>query len=228
MSDERRVLPFYVVADVSGSMAGAPLDAINNSLPDLHDAIRTDLVVADKVRFGMIDFADDGQVQLPLSDLSEVSGMPTLSTRGGTSYAAAFWTTRQVITADVDAMRQQGMKVFRPAIFFFSDGEPTDDKAVWTKALSELQSTDFAYHPNIISFGFGEADSQVLGAVATLKCFMASQSVSPAQALKEFVKALVKSIVKSGHTVDGDKVQVELVKPEGFEEAQVVDVEALW
>jgi uncharacterized protein YegL len=49
------VLPFYVVCDVSFSMTDH-LDALNAALLELHRAVGTDPVVADRTRFCLIGF----------------------------------------------------------------------------------------------------------------------------------------------------------------------------
>lgn len=83
----QQVLPFYLVCDESGSMLGAPVKAINDSLPNLHAEIGSNPVVADKTRFCLIGFGSDAQVLLPLSDLSAVTSIPALHATGGTNYA---------------------------------------------------------------------------------------------------------------------------------------------
>src|SRR3954471_8861126 len=123
-----KLLPFYVATDVSLSMSSkGRIDSANNILPKIVDALAENPILSDKVRIGLIDFSDDARVQLPLCDVLEPSlTLPHLSVRGGTSYAAAFRLLRAEIAANIKQLKADGYRVHRPALFFLSDGEPTD------------------------------------------------------------------------------------------------------
>jgi uncharacterized protein YegL len=191
-----QVLPFYLVCDESGSMSGAPVDAINTSLPQLHAEIGSNPVVADKTRFCLIGFSDQAEVLLPLSDLSTVTSIPALNANGGTDYEAAFIKLRATIDADVAELKRQGHQVFRPAVFFLSDGYPNNNN--WQTAYKALTDEAWRQHPNILAFGFGDADEPTIRQIATAKAFMANDQLGPADALREFAKSLIRSIVNSG------------------------------
>src|SRR5262249_16300712 len=122
-----QVLPFYLVCDESGSMAGQPLDAVNHSLPKIHSEIGSNPVVAGKTKFCLIGVRDTGQVVLALSDLSVVSSIPALQVAGGTNYTSAFDLLYTTIADDVKQLKADGDQVYRPAVFFLSDGQPGDN-----------------------------------------------------------------------------------------------------
>lgn len=191
----KQILPFYLVCDESGSMSGEPIKAMNDALPDLHEEIGANPVVADKTQFCIIGFSDSAQVLLPLSDLSQVSQIPVLQPQGGTSYASAFRELKNRIDTDLPALKKAGNIVYRPAVFFLTDGYPTDGYASEYAALT-AESNPF--RPNIVSFGIGSADATTIAQIATFRAFMADGTMSPAAALKEFASALTKSILKSG------------------------------
>lgn len=191
----QQILPFYLVCDESGSMAGAPVDAINQSLPELHFEIGSNPVVADKTRFCLIGFSDDAEVLLPLSDLSSLTAMPSLKASGGTNYSKAFDKLRQTINDDVNDLKTQNHQVYRPAVFFLSDGFPGDS---WHASYQALTDAAWRPHPNIIAFGFGQADANVIRQIANTKAFISNGTLGPAEALREFAKSLIKSMVNSG------------------------------
>lgn len=190
-----QLLPFYLVCDESGSMAGAPIDAINSSLPDVHAEIGSNPVVADKTRFCLIGFSDKADVLLPLCDLSTLTSMPKLRADGTTNYQAAFETLKQTIDDDVKNLKSQGHTVYRPAVFFLSDGHP--NKNQWQTAFQALTDPNWTSRPNILAFGFGAADENVIRQVATTRAFMANGTMGPADALREFAESLIRSIVNS-------------------------------
>jgi uncharacterized protein YegL len=190
-----QLLPFYLVCDESGSMAGQAIDAINQSLPELHNEIGSNPVVADKTRFCLIGFSDHADVLLPLSDLSTVTAIPKLSAGGGTNYQAAFDTLRNTINTDVKALKAAGNVVYRPAVFFLSDGHPNRNN--WQASHQTLTDANWTSRPNILAFGFGSADENTIRQVATVRAFMANGTIGPADALKEFAQSLIRSIVNS-------------------------------
>lgn len=191
----QQVLPFYLVCDESGSMSGAPVDAINESLPEMHNEIGSNPVVADKTKFCLIGFNHQAQVLLPLSDLSTVTSIPGLQASGGTDYTAVFDLLYTTIAEDVAVLKANGDQVYRPAVFFLSDGQPGDN---WSAAYQRLTDPLWPLHPNILAFGFGGVDPATLQQIATVRAFIADGTMGPDGALREFAASLIQSIVSSG------------------------------
>lgn len=206
-----QILPFYMVCDESGSMAGGGVDAINSALPDLHQEISTNPSVADKTRFALIGFSTQASVLQPLADLSELTQLPSLSAGGVTSFGDAFRLLRKTIEKDVTDLKAEGHDVYRPVVFFLSDGIPTDEG--WRTDLKELNS--FRYAPKIIAFGISDAETSTITEVANFKAFIQQdESISPAMAIREFASSLTRSIVSSATSMsaqgsEGFELQVE-------------------
>lgn len=216
-----QVLPFYVVCDESYSMCDH-IDALNDGLCELHRAIGTDPVVADKTRFCLIGFSTTAEVLLPLSDLSDITEMAGLAAKSATNYIGAFTLLRETIDDDIAKLKADGHLVYRPAVFFLSDGQPTDSKP-WRAAYARLIDENWAFRPNIIAFGIGAALADIIREIGTFKAFMSEEGVSPGTALHEFARALTKSIVKSGSSIaDGGDVTLQVPeKVPGFTELKV-------
>jgi uncharacterized protein YegL len=190
-----QILPFYVVCDQSYSMADH-LDALNDGLAQLHAAVGTDPVVADITRLCLIGFSGSAKVLQPLCRPSDVIGLTDLTTEAATSFGEAFRVLRDTIESDVDELKAASHKVFRPAVFFLSDGHPTDP-ASWPAAYARLVDPDWHARPNIIAFGIGDADASTIGRIGTFQAFMSHGGVSPAAALHGFARALTTSVVRS-------------------------------
>ncbi|MFD8167981.1 vWA domain-containing protein [Streptomyces cellulosae] len=212
-----QLLPFYMVCDESGSMAGGGVDGINAALPDLHQEISTNPSVADKTRFALIGFSTQASVLQQLADLSELTQLPSLSAGGVTNFGAAFRLLKDTIEKDVTALKGEGHDVYRPVVFFLSDGIPTDEG--WRTELEDLKA--FRYAPKIIAFGVSDADAATITEVANFKAFLQeNESISPAVALREFASSLTRSIVSSATSMsaqggDGFQLQVDEQVP-GF------------
>jgi uncharacterized protein YegL len=209
------ILPVYAVCDESGSMAGEPIAAINNALPELHQEIGSNPALCDRARFGLIAFSDDAHVLLELCDLSDLREMPGLSADGMTNYGAALRLARTTIEQDVRALKASGHKVVRPVVFFLTDGVPSDD---WVAAREELVSPGNPTRPHIVAFGIGNADPDVVARVATFRAFIQAEGgVTPAKALREFVATLTRSIMLSVRLDSGPRELVVPPEIDGFD-----------
>jgi uncharacterized protein YegL len=209
------VFPFYLCLDVSASMAGAPLDSVNQQLPLLRASIGEDPAIAEVIRFGVITFSDVAHTVLPLCDLSLVEAVPPLNAQGRTSYAAAFDHLRHVIEDDYQASRSGGDKWYRPAVIFISDGRPTDDAERWRAAHQRVTDPSWRRRPNILAFGFGDADPGVLAIVTESKpnrAFIAVEGAEPSKVVPELMAGLIQSIVSSSASVYTGEAQ--LVPPD--------------
>lgn len=209
------VFPFYLCLDVSASMAGAPVDSVNRQLPVLRSSIGEDPAVAEVIRLAVVTFSDVAHTVLTLADLSMVEAVPTVTAQGRTSYAAAFDHLRTLIEEDYTAGRAHGDRWYRPAVLFISDGRPTDDPVRWEAAHGRLTDPAWKRHPNILAFGFGDADPAVLAKVSESKpnrAFMAVEGAEPSRIVPELMAGLIQSIVSSSASVYTGEAQ--LVPPE--------------
>ncbi|MGA2321663.1 MAG: VWA domain-containing protein [Solirubrobacteraceae bacterium] len=214
-----QVLPIYFVGDESHSMAGPSIAAVNEGLSELRDEVAKHPLIGKKVRFGIITFAHTAETRLELSELTDELMLPTLSPRGrGTSYASAFEALRQTIPADVALLKSSGYQVHRPTVFFLSDGQPTEREQTWQAALRELKDDSFKERPNILAFGVGKADPQVIGQLASAPgyAFMMTDGASTAGAIAEFATSMLNSMVASAERLDRGERTIEFEKPEGF------------
>jgi uncharacterized protein YegL len=206
------ILPFYIVCDQSYSMTDH-IETLNAGLAQLHAAVGTDPVVADKTRLCLIGFAGVATVLQPLCRPSDVVGLADLTTQEATSFGAAFTLLRDTIERDVDALKAQAHRVYRPAVFFLSDGHPTDP-ADWPAAFERLVDPEWPARPNIIAFGIGDADAATIDRIGTFQAFMSQGGISPASALHGFARALTTSVV---HSSDDDVVALRVpTRIDGF------------
>jgi uncharacterized protein YegL len=212
---QQLLLPFYLAVDVSYSMsvtdnrpdASPPIAAANTIVSHVRDSLYVNPLLIDKVRFAMVDFSDDAQTVIPMCDLTKMAtdDIPTLVVRGGTSFAAAFLKLRSQIDSDVRQMKADGHKVHRPAVFFLTDGEPTDPDSEWKQAFAELTDPSFSARPNVIPFGVGDAQKQVLDQIAfpqgKMRSFVMREGANAAEAIKQMAELLIGSVIASGNSV---------------------------
>ncbi len=211
VQSKAKILPFYLVVDVSYSMTeDGKMDSANTIVGGLKGALIENPVIADKVRFGVIDFSDDAQVILPLCDLSMHQGDATFAPRGSTSYVAAFRKLKAQIQQDVSQLKADGFEVHRPAAFFISDGEPTDDPTAWRQAFEDLTAYEkatrsgFPYYPNVVPFGVGarpETLQELIHPRSRSKSYFMKDGANAGEALRQMAEILVASTLMSGASV---------------------------
>lgn len=213
------LLPVYMVADESYSMSNY-IGNLNDGLTQLHSALMGEPMAAAKVRFTILGFSNDVQLRLAMADLRHEDKLPQLMARTQTAYGKVFEDLRARIPADVASLKGQGYTVHRPAVFFLSDGQPTDGDG-WRKTRDQLVDRNVTTAaPNIIACGIGDVHPQTMLDVATQPdyAFVSTGSDLGAEIAK-FCAALTKSIVKSGRTVGSAQPELVVERPQNFKMA---------
>jgi uncharacterized protein YegL len=188
------IFPVFLLIDVSASMAGDAMDAVNAALPDLKKEIEADPTVGEIARIGVVTFSDQGRTLVPLSDLAEVD-MPEVMVEGGTNFAAGFDEVKRAIDTGLHSM-PKGTPFYRPVVFFMSDGMH-QARQDWKQARADLLNWKLA--PEIVTFGLGEAAPEMLQQITTKYAFM-SKDVKPADQVREIMRALLGSIVTTSRS----------------------------
>lgn len=220
MPDTRgQLLPVYIVADESQSM-GPYLDDLNRGLASLHEALHSEPMIAAKVRLTILGFSDDVQVRMHLADVRRERNLPPMQIRGVTSYAAVFNDLLRRIPADIDALKRDRYAVHRPAVFFLSDGQPSDkNEKMWRAPHAQLVDRSMTSGaPNVIACGIGtaRADTMLQVATSTEFAFVAVAGAQIGPSIAKFFHALTKSVVKSSNSLAAGRPQLVVERPDTF------------
>lgn len=214
---EGTLWPVYVVADQSGSMSRC-MDEVNAGIGSLQRALLAQPLTAAKIRFTLVGFSDEATVWTHMVDFRDEGEIKPLDSIAGTNYGAVFDLLVKLIPADVAALKARHYAVYRPTVFFLSDGEPNDRHGWLTMHgnLTNRKVTPAA--PNIIACGIGEVRAETIQQVATKPqyAFVAIPGVDLGRAVSEFFKALTHSIVASTQTFGGDEQSLIVEPPDGF------------
>ena len=154
--------------------------AMNQALTEVHAALAGDPMGFDHVRLSIIAFSDNTEVLLPLCQVTEVADMPRITESGLTNYGTVFELLQSKIEKDVNRMKGEGFRVYRPLVFFMSNGEPLDD---WEGAYACL--TNHTFRPHIVSFGFEYADAAILTKIATIGFYVGQDDADAGRALAD-------------------------------------------
>jgi len=189
---QARPLPLLVLADTSGSMSGAKISSLNQSLAALVQDLRVDEQTKDSVMLSVISFDDSVSEVVSLQPVSKVS-LPTLATRGQTCMGEAMRTALRQLS---DPARIPA-RCLTPVILLASDGQPTDH---WQGPLNDLQSHAKVGGALRLALAIGrDADTKVLSAFASVE-YPVLQADNP-EKIKSFFKWatwVTKTVYKSG------------------------------
>jgi uncharacterized protein YegL len=147
----RRVLPFYVLVDVSiepqphAEESDTSFDTMQLLTPALMDMLDDSPLYAGLIQIAVIDFAERASTVLHLSHPldSLLSRLPIVQHGTNRSYAAGFGHLETAIRNDVTYLQATEHHVGRPVVLFCVTGEPSESAHMWNGALdSLLRSTD--------------------------------------------------------------------------------------
>lgn len=200
------VMPFYIICDVSASMSG-DMAAMNAGVAELCKEIGQDPVADDLTMLSVISFGSTARTVVPL-DFPTAVEMQPLTCGGATNYTAAFQEFHRAFQADRARLKSEGKRVFRPCVFFITDGEPTsgDHMQVFKQLLGydpETKQGNSAY-PYVTPFGFRQATEATMKALAYPdfgekrgRYFLAKQGVAIPEMLKAMIGMIATSVLSS-------------------------------
>ena len=155
-----KALPLYFVVELTDKTRATTLIEI--------EKLKTSVLrpeASDKIWLSVIAFASRAEVLLPLSNSLLTLSLSESLLEGEPNFGVTFRSIRQVIDADVASLKANGCVIFRPIVFFVSEGKPQDQE--WRQDYASLVDRSNPYRPHIISFGIGSADSKIIREVAT-------------------------------------------------------------
>ena len=152
-----RRLPVYILADCSGSMAGDPIEQVKQGIRTLHDNLMDDPSAKETAYLSVITFDSSARQLTPLTELNKFTP-PDLQAGGSTAYGAALKTLLDCVSKEVkkSAPGSEVKGDWKPLIFIFTDGEPTDS---WETYADDVKQKRLG---NVIAIGCGAANPDVL------------------------------------------------------------------
>ncbi|WP_202969065.1 vWA domain-containing protein [Nocardia seriolae] len=183
------VFPVCLVVDVSASMHGVSMDAVNRALPELRQAILDDPATGEITRIALVTFASKARIALPLSNLWEAE-IPALEAEDSTNFGAGLRAAREAIETGIRGLGK-GTRFYRPVVFFLSDGQHNGPD--WSSAWSELTDRNDKFGAEVVAFGMGDADREAIGEISTGHAYFAADP-DPVGAVREILRSVLGSI----------------------------------
>ena len=196
-----RRLPVYLLLDTSGSMTGAPIEAVRRGVEQFKREVEQDAFAKETTCIGIITFG--GGAEFATSGLISFDSFvdsfqpEILSASGQTPLGQALWLLNESLDKDVKgAVKGKEKGDWKPMVFIMTDGMPTDD---WQEPREEILKRQRRKVVNVITVGCGpDINQQNLQEIAIGPTFnMGSDDAS----FKAFFKWVTQSIVTASKAV---------------------------
>jgi uncharacterized protein YegL len=115
--------PCILLLDVSGSMSGAPIQALNEGLKVFQKELSQDNLAKKRVEVAIVAFSDTVQVVQDFANPDDFT-LPILTAGGLTHTGTAINKALDMIQARKTRYRVNGVSYYRPWVFLITDGEP--------------------------------------------------------------------------------------------------------
>ncbi|MBJ7898402.1 MAG: VWA domain-containing protein [Cyanobacteria bacterium RI_101] len=131
--------PVALVLDTSGSMQGAPIQALNQGIETFKQDVLRDVQATLSLETAIVAFGKDGARKI--QDFVGIDGFqpPALAADGLTPMGEAVNLALDLLEARKAAYKSNGVYYYRPWLILITDGAPTDD---WRGAAQRLQQAE--------------------------------------------------------------------------------------
>ena len=201
-----------LVLDVSGSMRGNKLDALNQGVRDFFTQIQTADGVSestvDQLEIAIIQYDEEVKIVRDPKLLEEGELPPTLTERGSVTETVLAMEEAIQLVADRKAFyKETGQAYYRPWIILMTDGEPYGNKASAADidAIAQRVAAD-AKDKRYMMIGIGvgeEANMELLGKMTAGKALKLD-----GVKFGEFFQWLSASLSTVAASKEGDKINI--------------------
>ncbi len=136
--------PCILLLDISGSMRGEPIAALNQGVESLAEELNSDPLARERIELAVITFG--GDVQVVQDFVTPASFLPPrFEADGNTPMGRAVITGCQLLEERKRMYQAAGVNYFRPWIFLITDGDPTDyNTNTWCQAVELTRAAEAA------------------------------------------------------------------------------------
>jgi len=185
------VNPFYILCDASSSMSTEDVQAMNDGIAEVIELLTSDPIWNAKVRISIVTYSDNAEVLVPITAISNFTHLPLITIQSSTAqFGNLFRFMKFLLARDCRALSASYSKVMRPIVLHISKGRPSDER--WLQYFERMIDKNFAFRPNIVSYGVRGADKQVLASIAysgrSTNFLVMAEDANLSQAMMEIVR----------------------------------------
>ncbi len=189
-----RRLPIYFLVDVSESMVGMPMEQVQEGMRTIIQTLRVDPYALETVFVSIIAFAGKAKMLAPLTELYKFYP-PKFPIGGGTSLGAGLEALMNDIDASVQKTTIEQKGDWKPIIFLFTDGNPTDN----CQEAFRRWNDRYRRHCNLIAVSLGDNVNVHILAQITDDILLLKDT--DAESFAKFFKWVTASIITSSVSV---------------------------
>lgn len=151
-----------LLLDTSGSMEGAPINALNEGLQTFRDSLIQDSLASRRVEVAMIKFDSNVEVVQDFVTADQFEP-PTLTAQGYTYMGTAINKGLDMIQARKEQYRANGVAYYRPWVFMITDGEPQGEPDdIVEQAAERIEKDEAEKHVAFFAVGVENANMTLL------------------------------------------------------------------
>jgi uncharacterized protein YegL len=152
-----------LLLDTSGSMAGAPIAALNQGLLTFQQSIQEDSLASRRVEVAIVTFGAAGVQKVQDFVTGGDFAAPALEAGGTTPMGAATRLAIEMVKERKATYRRNGVLYYQPWVVMITDGAPTDE---WRAAAQMVRSEEGAKGLSFFAIGVGDANMQILSEIS--------------------------------------------------------------
>ena len=150
-----------VLADVSGSMMGQPIAALERGYAAFTHYLHTETLASKRVEVAVVTFGTVATVLVPMQE-ARMLQPARFTASGRTNMAAGIHLALDILEDRKDAYKAAGLQYYRPWILLLTDGEPNQEG--FNQAVARLNAVEMARGVTVFAVGAGpQVNYQMLG-----------------------------------------------------------------
>ena len=204
-----RRLPVYFLLDVSGSMFGEPIQALNNALSGMVNTLRSDAQALDSLWLSIVTFGGHNETKelVPLTELVSFQLPEITCPQSGPTFTGK---GLEIIHTKANSEIKKGSATqkgdWRPLLFVFTDGKPSDIQ-LYRENIPKIKAINFGA---IVGCAAGNlADDSMLKELTDIVVHL---DTADSTTLKQFFK-WVSDTIEQGNKSMGTTDNVALPPP---------------
>ncbi len=200
--------PVALIVDISGSMQGQRIQAVNGALQQFKSEVSMDTLATLRAEIALVTF--NHRVDYYNFESVQSFMPPMLRAYGGTKISLAVNTALDLLDSRKQVYRENGISYFRPIALLLTDGYPEHDTqqelvAVQERLMIEEESRRIAF----FSFGVDGADIQALSQIMPPN--RPPRHIGSSMQIAGLFQWLSNSVAKISTSNPGDRIRLDPV-----------------
>jgi uncharacterized protein YegL len=131
--------PTILVLDISGSMAGTPINELQEGVGQYLEELNADPLAKRRVEIAIVTFGGKVTLECAFATADRIE-KPILNAGGDTPMGEALVMALDTLKERKMTLNQNGVPQYRAWVFLITDGGPTDERLpVWKEAIQRIK-----------------------------------------------------------------------------------------